>query len=168
MFCTVFVLLLIRQFSQSCNEGNIKCAVRSTTQQQQLFNRLVYYQSTLSLLTVQKAEWKRQIAVIGLLFSLKAERGHGNIYWVPAPPPLPCRSHPARLAFMPHSQGMCFAPVWDFSASPSFPSSASPPCTLCTGTPTSSLKNQQPLMLDEGERSWMREKEGGVFPLIDS
>lgn len=54
---------------------------------------------------------------------------------------------------------------------PQSPLTASPLRTRCTGTPTSSLKNQQPLMLDEGKRSWRREsgeKEGGVFPLIDS
>lgn len=130
-------------------------------------HRHVYY-NAYCLLTVWWGEQEKHNAAVGSFCSLKAEGGHGNIYWESAPP----SSHPARLAFELHSRGMCFAPVHLFSLplTPS-PPSASPLWTHCTGTPTSSLKNQQPLMLDEGKRSWRREsgeKEGGVFPLIDS
>lgn len=133
-------------------------------------HRHVYYHNAYSLFTVWRGERERQNAAVGLFCSLKAEGGHGNIYWESAPPP--SWSHPARLAFELLSRGMCFAPVHLFSLPlPLNTPFASPLRTHCTGTPTSSLKNQQPLMLDEGKRSWRREsgeKEGGVFPLIDS
>lgn len=87
-------------------------------------------------------------------------------YLLSNPPP---KSHPARLVFQLLCRGMCFAPVHLFSLPPSPPSPLSSPLRTCsTGTPTSSLKNQQPLMLDEGKRSLeegeQRER-GRCFPL---
>lgn len=178
-----FVLLLIRLDSfhisttpeaqkKICNHDLLAEAFGFKRHLVTALHQDVYFHNAHSLFTVCRGEHERQNAAVGLFCSLKAEGGHGNIYRESAPP----RSHPARLAFELHSRGMCFCTSTSLlppsSNLPFF--SASPLRTRCTGTPTSSLKNQQPLMLDEGKRSWRREskgrgrKEGGVFPLIDS
>lgn len=112
-----FALFLIRQdSSQYNNKGseNIENAITYYLWRPFLFtkhfvaiHRHVNYHNAYCLFTVWRGEHERQNAAVGLFCSLKAEEGHGNIYWEIAPP---SRSHPARLAFELHSRGMCFAP----------------------------------------------------------
>lgn len=142
----------------------------------------VYYHNARSLLTAMwRGEHERQRAAVGLFGSLKTEEGHGNIYQedlhsrTHSHTHAQQRSHPARPAFELLSWGDVFLHRCIFSSQPLPPEPpttphspptlafffsffTSPPRTRCAGTPISSLKNQQPLMLDEGKRSCRRRR----------
>lgn len=136
------------------------------------FYRLVYYHNTLPVHSTEQSQRGRMLWLACFsLWRLKEGMAIFTERTYPAPPfsPHGPTLQGWRLSFA--ARGCVlhqYVPSFSLPPYQHPPFFASPRRTWCTGTPAFSLKNQQPLMLDEGKRSWRRKKEGGVFPLIDS